>query len=238
MKRNHKLQFLTALFFMLVCTFTLSFQVSAATMKKKLILKTGETKQLKVKGAERIDYDPYGYINESIICSISSDGVIKAKKPGIVHLTVKADDENLSCTIIIIPKKQGLKVKNIKTGVKIYCNNFELKMPVEWKKYSFYIIKTKNPDTKCVYYSFRSKKNFLRGFRGDVFTIAKCKNAYIGDVKENPGYRFQLGEKNGISYHLLEPTDVAFDYENKACMKVYTALRKVIRELPERFTLK
>lgn len=239
MKHKHQRCFLASFFFLLILTFCLPLSCSAARIShKKIVLYVGQTKKLSVKGASGCTWDPYGYAQYSSVLSISSKGKVKAKAVGIdtVHVKIPGESELQSCTVIVRPRKNALKIKKYSSYVKIYNSRFSLKMPSSWKKYGIYIIKRTNKAEKFTTYSFHCKKNYLNGYTGTLFTIYESSGDL--DITENPGYRCTLGSKNGRTYYLTEPTDVQYNYESKSCTKAYKALSKVLSQIPKRFTLR
>lgn len=208
----------------------------------KVVLRKGKTASLKVKGASQVraTEDASDSLGEQPIIRILKNGRVKGIRPGIAYVPVTADGKKTTCTVVVKPARNALKIRKTKHSVRISNSRFILNMPSYWRRYGIYILKSTDRELGKVSYSFYSRRNFLSGYPGKLFTVAEVKSRnYRKAISEEPGFRYRLGRKNGRTYYLTEPTDVQFNPAGGKYLSDYQALRRVLSEsFKDRFTLR
>ena len=103
---------------LLICTMVVPNEVQAKASKKKMsisskkiTLEVGQSKKLKVKGTKKkVKWSS----SKKKIATVTSKGVVKAKKNGTCKITAKVSGKKLTCTVRVIKKKKNPTTEEVK----------------------------------------------------------------------------------------------------------------------------
>lgn len=197
-----------------ILTLSLSFATTAQAAGKKfskslIKLNEGQSKTLTILNSKNYPkvryYDP-NYDNFSYDILSKSKIKITAQKPGISYIYVAKGNRNISCTIVVMPKKNpAIKTRATNKGTMVSYKKMQLTLPDIWTEYG-YVTLTEN-DT----ISFCSISSYKTGYYGNVFTINWCSAKEWKKRKEYlPNWTY-LNRSGNTIYYLSEPSDVQYN---------------------------
>ena len=119
---------LTTLTLMMLMVFAMMLPAHAASMKlskTKLTLQVGEKQQLKVKNNKKGKKVKWSS-SKKAVASVSSDGIVKARKAGSAKITAKIGSKKLTCKVTVKEKKKTNPVPPIANEFRNDANFQEL----------------------------------------------------------------------------------------------------------------
>ena len=118
MKMKKRIAVVLSLVLMLSCTTAANPEVISAKTKlnkSKLTLYVGKTSKLKVKGAKKVKWSS----NKKSVATVSSKGVVRAKKAGKAKITAKVGKKKYTCNVTVkgvAPVKKPANTTNANTN--------------------------------------------------------------------------------------------------------------------------
>lgn len=118
MKMKKRIAVVLSLVLMLSCTTAANLEVISAKTKlnkSKLTLYVGKTSKLKVKGAKKVKWSS----NKKSVATVSSKGVVRAKKAGKAKITAKVGKKKYTCNVTVkgvAPVKKPANTTNANTN--------------------------------------------------------------------------------------------------------------------------
>lgn len=235
-KKERKLLLLFGLFLLCLC-FSMDTQAAKKQFKKPLIvMKEGQTKTLILKNSTDLPEVVYHDANTSIFeYQVKSRSRIKvtAVAPGIESIFVSNGPTNISCTLVVMPKKNpAVKKKTVKRGTAITYEHMRLVLPKAWKQYGYVVLAGVDS------ISFHAKSSYQTGYYGTLFSIEWCpQSEYAKRVDYLPNFTF-LRRYGPLVYYLTYPTDVQFNTKSKKCAAEYQALEKTLEKIRKSIRIK